>query len=125
MHFAGVQLLCEDLFRKLPRSHQRKIAPERQEQHRVQAAGLEQAQFFRSRGDQLKPGVRPQNAHRMRLEGHRHRLGPLLPRPLDDLFEHAAMGAMDAVKVPNAHQRRPEAGGNVLEFVEDMHEVSF
>ena len=57
----------------------------------------------------------------MGLEGDRHRLGALLPRPLNDLFEHVAMGAMDAVKVPDADQRRAEAGGDVLEFVEDMH----
>jgi hypothetical protein len=29
---------------------------------------------------------------------------------------------VDAVKVPNAYQRRAEAGGDVLEFVEDMHQ---
>ena len=80
VHFASVQLLLQDFFRELARSHQRKIASEGQQQHRVQPAGLEQAQFFRSGRDQLEPGVRPQNAYRMRLEGNRHRLGALLSR---------------------------------------------
>jgi len=58
------------------------------------------------------------------LEGHRHRLGTLLPRPLNDLPEHAAMGTVDTVKVPDAYQRRAEARGDFLEFVEDMHQGS-
>ena len=64
MHFAGMQLFLQYFFRKLPRRHQRKIASEGQKQHRVQAAGLEQAKFFRSGRDQLQPGIRPQNADR-------------------------------------------------------------
>ena len=57
----------------------------------------------------------------MGLEGDRHRLGALLPRALHDFLEHVAVSAMHAVKVPDAHQRRAEVGGNILEFVEDLH----
>ena len=122
VHFAGVELLLQNFFRKLPRRHQRKIASEGQQQDCVQAAGLEQAEFFRSRGDQFEPGVWPQDADGMGLEGDCHRLGALLPRAAHDLLQHVAVGAMHAVKVPDAHQRRAEAGGNILEFVEDLHQ---
>jgi hypothetical protein len=57
----------------------------------------------------------------MGLEGHRHRFRALLSRPLHDLFEHMTMGAMDAVKVPDAYQRRAEAGRDFFEFLEDLH----
>jgi hypothetical protein len=32
-----------------------------------------------------------------------------------------AVRAMDTVKIADAHQRRPEANGNILEFVKDLH----
>ena len=124
MHFAGVQLLLKYLFSELSRSHQRKIASKGKKQDSVESAGFEQAKLFRSRRDQLQSGVRPQDAYRMRLEADCHRFGILLPRATHNFFEHMAMRAMNAVKVPDAHQRRAEAGGNFFEFVEDVHEAA-
>ncbi len=122
VYFAGMKLFFQNLFCELPWRHQRQVASERQQQYCIQAAGLEQAQLLRSRRDQLEAGIGPQNAHGMGLEGDRHRLGALLPGAAHDFLEHVTVGAMDAVKIPDAHQRRSVTGGDVLEFVEDLHE---
>ena len=121
MQFAGAQLFLQDLFRKLSRSHQGKVTSEGQEQHRIQAAGLEQAELFRGGRDQLEAGIRFQDANRMGFEGDRHRLGALLPCAAYDLLEYMTVGAVDTVEIPDTHDRRTEVGGNILEFVEDLH----
>src|SRR3954451_12925806 len=124
MHLAGVKLLLEYLFSELPWSHQRKIASEGKEQGSVESTGFEQSQFFGNRCNQLQPRVGPQDACWMRFEAHRHRLRVLLTGATNDFFEHMAVRTMNAVKIPNAHQRRAKAGGNFLEFVEDLHEAA-
>src|SRR5258708_258689 len=53
VHFARMQLLLKNPLRKLPGSHQREIAPEGQQQHRVNARAFKPAQFFGSRREQL------------------------------------------------------------------------
>ena len=57
----------------------------------------------------------------MRLERNRYRLALLLSRAADDVGQHAGMGPMHAVKVPHAQERWTEAGGNVIEFVKNLH----
>ncbi len=103
------------------RRHERKIARERKQQNSIQASGLQQAQFLRSRREQLQSGVGPQDSHRMRLESQRQRLEALLPRPRHNLGEHSRVRAMHAVKVSDAQYRRPESGGHFFEFMENLH----
>ena len=57
----------------------------------------------------------------MGLERDRHGLDSLLPRPANDLLQHMAVSAMYAVKIADAHNRRPEVGRNFFEFVKDFH----
>ena len=121
VHFASTQLFLQNFFSELAWGHQRKIASEGKQQHRVQPAGLEQTQLFRSGRNQLQPRVRPQNACGMGFESNRHRPGALLSRATHDFLEHMTVSSMHAVKVADAHQRRPKGSGNILEFVEDLH----
>jgi hypothetical protein len=51
-------------------------------------------------------------------------LGFLLPGAFGDVAEHGLVSAMDAVEVADADDGRPEAGWNVFEFVEDLHQKS-
>jgi hypothetical protein len=60
----------------------------------------------------------------MRLEADCHRFGILLTCATHNFFEHMAMRPMNAVKVSDTYQRWAEAGGNFLEFVEDVHEAA-
>ncbi len=116
-----MQFLFQDALGELPRRHQRKIAPERQDQHGINARGFEQAQFLRQRSKQLQSGVGAQDARRMRLECHRNRFGFALPRPPHDLAQHMRVRPVHSVKITHAHQRRPESRRNVIEFVKDLH----
>src|SRR5579864_7087200 len=103
------------------RSHERQIAGEGEQEDVVQACGLRQAKFFGRRGEQFQSGVGPQDPDGMRLERNRYRLALLLSCAADDIGQHAGMGPMDAIKVPYAQQRSTEAGGNVIEFVKNLH----
>jgi len=103
------------------RSHQRQIAGEGEQKDGVQARCLQKAKFFRRRGEQFQSGVGPQDPDGMRLERNRYRLALLLSCAADDVGQHAGMGPMHAVKVPHAQERWTEAGGNVIEFVKNLH----
>ena len=56
----------------------------------------------------------------MWLKRHGHGFRPNLPRPTDNFAQHVRMCPVHSVKVPHAHQRRPEGRGNVIEFVKDL-----
>src|SRR5580692_6151081 len=103
------------------RSHERQIAGEGEQEDGVQARGLQQAKFFGRRGEQFQSGVGPQDPNGMRLERNRYRFALFLSRAADDVVQHAGMGPMHAVKVAHAQQRWTEAGGNVIEFVKNLH----
>jgi hypothetical protein len=57
MHFARMQLLFQDSFGKLPRRHQREIAPEGKQQDRIYSGSLEPAEFLGSRSQQLQSSL--------------------------------------------------------------------
>jgi len=125
VYFSSTQMFLQNFLGKLARGHQGKIASERKHKHCVQPAGLKQAQLFGSWRNQLQPGVRPQNARRMRFESNRRRPDTLRSRASHDFVEHMTVSSMHAVKIADAHQRRPKASGNILEFAEDLHLKSF
>jgi hypothetical protein len=60
----------------------------------------------------------------MGLERDRDRLRLLLARTLGDVLENSFVGAMHAVEVADAHDRRAKVGWNIFEFVEDLHAKS-
>ena len=111
VNFARVQFSLQNAFRKLPRRHKRKIAPEGQQQHGVNSRAFEPAQFLGSRGEQFQSGFRPQNARRMRLERNRDRLAPTRPRPRNNFLQHMRMRPVNAVKIPHADQAGPKPEG--------------
>jgi hypothetical protein len=41
--------------------------------------------------------------------------------PADDLRKHAEVGAMHAVKVSHTDYCGPKPGGNIFEFVKNLH----
>ena len=57
----------------------------------------------------------------MRLEGHSHRLGIDGLGALHNFAENKAVRAVYAVEVADARPCRAKVGGNVFEFVEDLH----
>src|ERR1700687_5880948 len=57
----------------------------------------------------------------MRLKRYGNSLGSARPSPGNDLAQYVRMRAMHSVKVADADQRRAEVGGNVFEFVENLH----
>jgi len=54
MHLAGMQPPFQNFMGKLVRRHQRKIAREGKQQHRVNPRGFQQPQLFRQRSQQLQ-----------------------------------------------------------------------
>ena len=87
-------------------------------------APMERLEPLRFGHEQLRRLVRPQDARRMRIEGHRHRraavLGSATPDALDDL-EMAAMQAVEIAERQNRmHQpRRPR----VVREVDGLHSL--
>jgi len=61
----------------------------------------------------------------MGFKRDRHRLSPLLPGPAHYLAQHVAVRSMNAIKVPDADHRWPEIGGNIFEFVKNVHLGNF
>ena len=57
----------------------------------------------------------------MRLKGHSNRFGCASSCPPHNFAQHMRMRPVYAVKIANAHQRRPESLRNVLEFVKNLH----
>ena len=60
VHFARVQFLFQNPFRKLMGRHHRQISAKRKQQDGIEAGGFEQAEFFGKRRDQLQSGIGPQ-----------------------------------------------------------------
>src|SRR5208337_4513282 len=58
--FLGAQSSGKDVVREAPRSHQGKVAGERQQEARVEPGFRQKPYLFWSRGNQLELGVRPQ-----------------------------------------------------------------
>jgi len=121
VHFTGAELFLQNALRKLPRSHQREITPKGKQQYGVDSSACQQAEFFWSRRKQLQSCLRPQNPRRMRLKGHSHGPGLMVSRPQHDFPQHMRMRPMHSVKVAHADQRRAKVGGNIVEFVKDLH----
>ena len=103
------------------RAHQRQVAGEGQDQHGVHARSLQQLQFHRQRRQQLGRNVGTQNAQRMRLEGHHHRLAADGVGALRHAAHHLLMRAMHAVEVAHAHHGGTESARHFLEFAEYLH----
>src|SRR5262249_4980121 len=99
VNFASMQRIAQNTFGKLTRREKREIAAEGKYENRVQAGGREQVQFLRSRSQQFQAGVGTKNADRMRLEGNGNGLSALLPRPLDNVFQHCFVGAVNPIEV--------------------------
>src|SRR5947209_18588567 len=66
VHLAGMKLLLEDALCKLPRRHQRKIAPEGQEQDGIDPGVGKQTKLLRSRSEQFQGRFRSENPRWMR-----------------------------------------------------------
>src|SRR5215469_7641013 len=75
-----LQSLFQDAMCELMRSHQRQVARERQQQHRIDPRLLQESKFLRCWSQQLEGTVRAQDADRMWLEGDSDSLGVLLAR---------------------------------------------
>src|SRR3954452_21686831 len=121
VHFARMQLLLQDVVRELMGRHQREIAGEGKQQNRVESGRFEQAKFFGKWREQLQASVGPENADRMRFEGHCHGFGSLLRSAGEDVLQHGAMRAMDSIEVADAQERGSEVAGNLVQVVEDLH----
>jgi len=57
----------------------------------------------------------------MRFERDRYTLRPGSPRTGHDFRKHMGMRPVYAVEIAYADARGPEVGGNLVEFVKDLH----
>ncbi len=124
VHFARVQRVDEYLLGEIVRRHQRQVARERQHQHRIHACLLQQLQLDRKRRQQLGCNIRPQNAQRMRLEGHRHRFASDGVSALGHVPHHLLMRHMYAVEVAHTHYGRAQLRWNFFKLAEYLHRRS-
>ena len=70
----------------------------------------------------LKPGLRTQNSRGMRFERHRDGLAAAGSSAGNNLPQDVRVRLMYAVKISDADERRAEVGGNIVEFVKNLHE---
>ncbi len=69
----------------------------------------------------LRRAIGPQNAQRMRLEGHDHRLAAEAASALGHVPHHFLVRPMYAVEVAHTDHGGSEVAGYVVEMAEDLH----
>ena len=124
VHLARMQRVHQHLPREVVRRHQRQVAREWQHQHGIDAGLLQQLQLDLKRREQLGRNVGPQDAQRMRLEGHHHGLASDGVGALGHVPHHLLVRHVYAVEVADAHHGRAQLRGNFFKLAEDLHRRS-
>ena len=102
-------------------AHARELRGEREHQNRVDPGLSQQLEPCLQRRNQFGAGLRTQKAQRVRIKGNCYGLqragSGALPEPVKD----EPVAEMDAVEIPNAHHRGPQALGNLVELAKNLH----
>ena len=122
VHFFGVERPRQQLRGELARRSEREVTVEGQHQRGIEAGLRQKFQLARCGGEQLGRVGRPQDARRMRIEGHRHGTRARLLRAAHHLPEHGAVRAVHAIEVAHAHDGGSEVGGHGGQLAEYFHD---
>ena len=102
----------------------RQLAREPHDCHAADARAMKRLEPLRFGHEQLRCLVRPQDARRMRIEGHRHRRAAMLGSTTPDALDDLEVTAMQAVEIAERQNRmhQPRRPGVVRE-VDGLHSL--
>src|SRR5690242_10344878 len=107
MQLARVQSAVENLFGELAWGEQGKVAGERQQQHRLQPGGREQAQLDGQRRDEGRRGIGMEDANGMGIKSYGQGGRMQFTGASHYLAQNVLMGAVDPVKIADGKHSAP------------------